>query len=119
MPSEPGTNLRVGVTGDYIIDGIAIHIGYRADHASYWVKHFAADGTSSMSKIEATQNADPSLRLNNEEARALLDALLRHYQGSGDYHTLREDYLHERRRVDALIASISIIATAETVDAVG
>jgi hypothetical protein len=45
----------------------------------------------------------PSISLSNDAGRAVLDALMRHYQGASDMHTVRADLLHERGRVDRLI----------------
>jgi hypothetical protein len=50
-----------------------------------------------------------TFRLQDEAARALLDALLRHYQGASDMHTVRSDLLHERGRVDNLIKFVQDI----------
>ena len=43
----------------------------------------------------------------------LLDALLRHYQGASDMHTVRADLLHERGRVDKLTDAMIKIAAKE------
>jgi hypothetical protein len=40
------------------------------------------------------------LRLHDEDARALLSALLTHYEGGEDTRSLRRDYDAERKRVD-------------------
>ena len=53
---------------------------------------------------------EPTMTLNDDEARALLDALTRHYQGASDMHTTRADLLHERGRVDKLTAAVIDIA---------
>ena len=52
-----------------------------------------------------------TIALDDDEARALLDALLRHYQGASDMHTVRSDLLHERARVDKLTEAIIRIAS--------
>jgi hypothetical protein len=46
---------------------------------------------------------EPTLRLPESMARALLDALSAHFGGTGDMQTLRKDYLAERVRVDKMI----------------
>lgn len=48
----------------------------------------------------------PTLRLGEDEARALLDALTRHYGGADDVRALRRDYDAERQRVDTLTAAL-------------
>lgn len=47
----------------------------------------------------------------------LLDALARHFGGTGDSRQLRKDYDAERGRVDKLIATLTTVATQQpTVD---
>lgn len=50
---------------------------------------------------------DPTMRIGDEEARALLDALTRHFHGAEDTRALRRDYDAERKRVDGLIAVVA------------
>ena len=45
----------------------------------------------------------PFLRLDEDMARELLDALAAHFGGTSEVQTLRKDYLHERGRVDKMI----------------
>jgi hypothetical protein len=45
----------------------------------------------------------PTISLSNDAGRAVLETLLRHYQGASDMHTVRSDLLHERGRVDRLM----------------
>lgn len=60
-----------------------------------------------------TLATSPTLTLGDDEARALLDALMRHYQGASDMHTVRQDLLHERGRVDKLTEAMIGIATRD------
>lgn len=53
----------------------------------------------------------PTLRLRDIDARALLDALARHYHGAEDTRALRRDYDAERKRTDQLTATLGVIAT--------
>lgn len=55
-------------------------------------------------------NTTPTMLLTNDLARALLDALMRHYQGASDMHTVRADLLHERGRVDKLVTAVIDLA---------
>lgn len=48
-------------------------------------------------------NVPPTLLLDDEVARVLLDALAEYYGGTGSVRTLRADMEHERKRVDKLI----------------
>jgi hypothetical protein len=49
---------------------------------------------------------EPTLRIGDSEARALLEALARHYGGADDMRALRRDYDDERKRVDALTSAL-------------
>lgn len=60
---------------------------------------------------EAMEEGEPTLILYDDEARALLDALVAHYQGAENTQTLRRDYDHERARVDKLTDAVTGIAT--------
>lgn len=59
---------------------------------------------------ESSLQVKPTLQLGHEEARALLDALVRHYEGASDMHAARTDLLHERSRVDKLTDAVIDIA---------
>lgn len=54
----------------------------------------------------------PSFQLGDAEARALLEALTRHYHGAEDTSALRKDYDAERKRVDDLTTSLTSISSA-------
>jgi hypothetical protein len=58
--------------------------------------------------VQGAEDARPEavLRLPDGLARALTDALVRHYGGTTDVRTLRRDYVNERGRVDRLIAAL-------------
>jgi hypothetical protein len=62
-----------------------------------------------------TRVADPlvsvdlePLRLREDLARALLTALLKHFDGGEDTRNLRRDYDAERKRVDTFIAHLTV-----------
>jgi hypothetical protein len=59
----------------------------------------------------AADEPSVTMVLPNDAARALLEALLRHYQGASDMHTVRADLLHERGRVDKLTDAVIRIAS--------
>lgn len=54
----------------------------------------------------------PTLQIGDSEARALLEALTRHYGGATDTRTLRADLDYERRRVDELMALMGAVITS-------
>lgn len=55
---------------------------------------------------------DRTLHLNEDMARSLLAALLKHYNGADDARMLRKDYDAERARVDKLTDAVMVIARA-------
>lgn len=101
----------VRVTDDYMIDGLAIYISSRDSPASRRLLHLGDDGRHDWDQIDPSAVAEPTLKLNGEAARALLDALMRHYEGASDMHTARADLLHERGRADRLISALIYIAS--------
>nr|MDT0660843.1 hypothetical protein [Micromonospora sp. DSM 115978] len=52
---------------------------------------------------DAESQGAPTLRIPEEMARALLDALSAHFGGTSEVMTLRADYRAERDRVDRMI----------------
>jgi hypothetical protein len=69
------------------------------------LRHLGDDVWESEPLPEAV-TVEPSFRLSESGARALLDALSAHYAGSSDVRQLRSDYDAERARVDKLIAAL-------------
>lgn len=55
-------------------------------------------------------DVEPTIRLGDSTARAILEALARHYGGADDTRALRRDYADERQRVDRLTTSLAMIA---------
>lgn len=55
---------------------------------------------------EDSREVEPSFTLPEDTGRALLEALVRHYQGAEDTRMLRQDYNAERKRVDGLINAL-------------
>lgn len=53
----------------------------------------------------------PTFQLGDSEARALLEALARHYAGAADVRALRRDYDAERKRVDLLTSALAGISS--------
>lgn len=109
----PESPIRVTVTDHLNIDGVSIAIGLKLDHDNIRVMHFGGNGLPVWEDQQIFVDVEPTMRLSHDFARALLDALLRYYQGSGDYHTLRADYIHERDRVDKMIDALIGISMSE------
>lgn len=95
-------------------DGLAIWVTMKFEGQNRRVLR-AHGGLPSREWEEITDPAaavEPTIVLESDAARSLLDALLRHYQGASDMHTVRADLLHERGRVDKLTDAVIRIAGA-------
>ena len=98
--------IKAQIAGDFFSDGISVRLTRDDDGG----RRIAVPGEGGylrweeFSPEQAVTGTGPGLtiRLPDEAARALLDALLRHYQGASDMHTVRSDLLHERDRVDKI-----------------
>jgi hypothetical protein len=81
----------------------------------YRLLHIGQDGTAREWE-EVTSPAlgpsGPTLTLEDDEARALLEALTRYYHGAEDTRALRKDYDAERIRVDKLTATLGDVVKA-------
>jgi hypothetical protein len=103
--------IQIRIAGDMLADGISVYVSRKGDGIPRQILHVAQGGRwTEWDDLDphgaVSEEPAPTIRLTDDQGRALLDALLRHYQGSGDYHTLRADYLAERKRVDDLIANM-------------
>ena len=101
-------------------DSVTVTLAYRhADNGPYSVLHFAVhdDGETLIRQVhdvEPCSDVQPTFTITDGEARALLEALTRHYSGTEDTRALRRDYDDERQRVDRLIGDLSVIARQAT-----
>jgi len=102
--------IDVRVTDDFMIDGLAIYISIKDSPNARRLLRLREDGMQEWEQIDPLTRVEPTLKLPGEAARALLDTLLRHYQGASDMHTVRQDLLHERNRVDKLTSGLMQIA---------
>jgi hypothetical protein len=84
---------------DHFPGGIGIYLGRLGDNLRTQMVF-----TEQRSEIiSEAVSRPPSFTLDEDEARALLDALAQHFGGTAEVQTLRRDYLDERGRVDRLI----------------
>jgi hypothetical protein len=93
--------------------GVAILIADRSADGvpglPYRLLHIGENGTTREWEEVANPALGPSgptLTLEDGEARALLDALMRYYHGAEDTRALRRDYDDERKRVDRLTTTL-------------
>src|SRR5690348_4972406 len=86
---------------DYMRRTLDVFVGRRIDGG---VMMRNADGSSTISYDHepVREPAEPSFRVDEDEARALLQELIRFFDGGEDTRTLRRDYDAERSRVDKL-----------------
>jgi hypothetical protein len=90
---------RASVESDFAAYGVSIYLGQKTDQGLLAVKRINLD----YELVPPAVHVEPSLRLEDEAAKAILEALSFHYGGSADTRTLRADYVHERERVDKFI----------------
>lgn len=106
--------IRIRIADDWMAGGIAIAIVMEppAESVIDPIRQIArVDGSYvRFEPFDPMVMGDPTLRLRDEIARPLLDALLRYYQGASDMHTARSDLLHERGRVDKLTDAVIELA---------
>jgi len=101
-------------------DQIAIAVVLKHSHEERMILQVNQEGSYTYwENVDPISQTKPTITLANDVARALLDALLRHYQGSEDMHTVRADLLHERGRVDKMITALIDIADKTTDVAAG
>jgi hypothetical protein len=97
------TPYRASIEPDFVRAGVAIRLGMENGAGVF--------GTVQPMQLTITPapegvDTEPCLRLTDGMARALLDALADHYGGTNAVRGIREDYLHERGRVDRLIEAL-------------
>jgi hypothetical protein len=88
-------------------DQVAVAIVLHHNHEERSIMRVNREGFTTWEPVEPMAGTTPTITLSNDAGRALLEALLRHYQGAEDMHTVRADLLHERERVDKLITLTS------------
>lgn len=112
-PPIQDSPIRVAISDHFQVDGITVTMGVRFDQGHAQILHFTEEGYITREMLEGVGIAaeHPTMTIPHDFARALLDALLRYYQGASDMHTVRSDLLHERGRVDNLIRVVSELAT--------
>lgn len=104
-------------------DAVDVIIAWRpGDTGPHTMLHFATgnDGETlvrQQHEVEPCGAVKPTFTLTDGEARALLEALTRHYHGAEDTRALRRDYDDERKRVDRLTETLSVIARQATAPA--
>lgn len=83
-------------------DKVAVLLA-NADDSRIEIFDFAAVTVTVSERSTAMADAITPLRLSHDMARALYEALAKHFGGAPETATLRKDYEAERARVDVFI----------------
>lgn len=111
-PEQSRSPVLVQISDNMMVDGIAVRIALRHSLTDILIGKVAEHGSIQFQPMGQGigEPAPITFSLQNDFARALLEALLRHYNGSEDARTTRADLLHERQRVDKLVGVVCEIA---------
>jgi hypothetical protein len=93
------TNSIARVETSFNHGGVAIHLGQKTEHGFLVVKQTQFE----LELAERGVSSPPTFFLDDDMAKELLRALAKHYDSAYDTTHSREDFLHERGRVDKLI----------------
>lgn len=95
-------NFVVRVSDHFQIDGISIYVLMKHEGEVTRVMQITENGFV-WEEVEANVVQRPTFQFTNDVGRATLEALMHHYEGASDLHTVRSDLIHERGRVDKMI----------------
>lgn len=100
------TEVRAHVERDPLADAVRVYLGVRTESGLS-----AGQPTSLiMEPVPEGVALEPMLRLPDQMARALYDALAAHFGGTSDVRALRQDLDVERARTDRLIEHLAAVA---------
>lgn len=105
--------IRAHIAQRHLLDAIDVYI---VDHHNGRMRFLRIDGdTQSWDDLGREDEAlasepPPTITLPMDSGRALLEALVLHYQGAEDTRALRRDYDNERKRVDDLAKTLADVA---------
>lgn len=107
--------VRARIEHDLAYDGVALHLVRKAgpriiEQASL------GDGELRWATHDPMAETTPVLRLDEDTARVLCDALVIHFHGTLAEQQLRADYDHERRRVDKMLDALLVMAAGPSLD---
>src|SRR6266704_3952615 len=101
-----GSHIRVAINeGGFAFANDSVHIlmGMRFGNDRTRMMRIGEDGRHHFEDVESHQTTGATMEIPRDFAIALLNALLRHFEGASDMHTVRADLLHERGRVDKMM----------------
>lgn len=102
--------IRAHIVNDYPGNGIAVFVTRRFNDRAELAGRgeFGQTIWTPLNENAAfSHDQQPTYRIPNEIAAAVLEALANHHGGVGDTRQLRQDYLAERARVDKLIGFLT------------
>ena len=97
------TMYRANVEPSFSTNGVAIRLGRQTERGLLVLGPIMS---LDWNLIPEGVSTNPALHLEDGLARALMQALVKHYDFSLNTSTARMDYLYERGRVDTLTATI-------------
>ncbi len=96
---------RAIVRDDLLRRGVTVVLGRLLPDGAVSIQR--PNGMVEYASGAMVDEGEPTLRIDEDMARALLDALAEHFGGTAEVQTLRKDYLAERARVDLLIKHLT------------
>lgn len=97
----------------YFSPGLACRIIRKFPDGSRQMLKFGEDATREWVLVDdlIPGSVGYTMAFEDDEAKMLLEELLKTYQGATDMHTVRSDLMHERGRVDKLMDHLMGTAT--------
>lgn len=93
------------VESDYFRHGVKIHMRDRRIDGAIYAVDFGDVVVSAITDATSEPSSEP-LRLDEDAARAMYEALARHFGGAPDMAVIRRDYDHEKSRVDKMLDAL-------------
>lgn len=109
-PTDGGWLARV--ERDNLSFGVRVLLGYRSDDGIRYLTSITSghEQTEHVPRYQ-TEPDTVNLRIDEDAARALYDALAQHFSGEAGGRQTRADLMHERGRVDKLTDALIVVTT--------
>jgi len=107
------TNIRVAINEGgfaFASDSLHIFMGLRFPDGDTRIMRIGDDGHNRLETVSPLEATGPTMIIPRDFAIVLMNALLKHFEGASDMHTLRSDFLHERGRVDKMMEHVLFVA---------
>jgi hypothetical protein len=99
--------IHVHVTDNHFAQGVRVFVINDLGDEKRILRNPGQIGFDSWETFQPNTEVEPTFALRDEESRALLEALVRHYQGAEDTRALRKDYDAALKRADAKDALVA------------